>query len=198
MHRDIYIVVEGKTDKYFLCSYIRHLVPGEQTPEIKSICGKDKLESHCNKIEENLDDGKKVLIIFDADESYEDRKSEIEETIKTKISKETLSQKPHPIVFLFPNNQNSGELENLLEEIVISKHEKIFDCFDAYKVCLKEKNNSYQLPDIKGKIYCYMQAIGIMKEERKKPENHFRPKYWNFESSSLDQLRDFLLENIKK
>ena len=196
MHRDIHIVVEGKRDKYFLRSYIRYLLPDEQTLEIKSICGKDKLRSYCSKIEEKLDDGRKVLIIFDADDNYEDRKSEIEETIKTGISKETISQNPHLSIFLFPNNQSPGKLENLLEEIVILKHKKIFDCFDTYKACLEEKDDSYRLPDIKGKIYGYMEALGIM-EERKKPENHFKPKYWNFRSSSLNSLKDFLLENIK-
>ena len=195
MHQDIYIVVEGKRDKHFLRSYISYLASGEQIPEIQCICGKDRLASHCRKIEERLDDGKKVLIIFDADDDYENRKSSIEETIRTEISEDTINENPNPSIFLFPNNQSSGELENLLEEIVISEHKKIFDCFDVYKACLTEKDDSYRLPDIKGKIYCYMEALGIMAEERK-PEDHFKQEYWNFESPSLDQLRKFLSENI--
>jgi len=90
-------------------------------------------------------------------------------------------------------NQSPGKIEHLLKEIIIPEHEEIFDCFEGYKKCLKEKTGPYQLPDIKGKIYSYKEALGLMKKEKK---DRFMPEYWDFQNSFLVPLKKFLLKNL--
>ena len=193
MRQSVRIFVEGKEDKYFLKSYIKHLDCNRSVSEIEWTGGWSNLEGYCPRIERRLDEGEKVLIIFDSDEDYKKRKSKIEKTIRTKTSRGISSKNSHLDIFLFPNNQLPGKIEHLLEEIVIPEHKKIFNCFENYKECLKEKNVSYQLPDIKGKIYSYKEALGVMEE---KEENRFKPEYWDFQNSSLLPLKNFLLEYL--
>ena len=193
MRQSVRIFVEGKEDKYFLKSYIKHLGFDRSVLEIEWTGGWTNLEGYCPTIERRLDEGEKVLIIFDSDEDYKKRKSKIEKTIRTKTSREISSQNSHLDIFLFPNNQLPGKIEHLLEKIVMPEHKEIFDCFESYKKCLEEKEASYQLPDIKGKIYSYKEALGVMEE---KEENRFEPQYWDFQNSFLLPLKNFLLEYL--
>ena len=194
MPQNVRIYVEGEEDQYFLKSYIEYLGRNKSVLGIESTGGWQKLEGQCPTIERRLDDGERILIVFDADEDYKKRKSEIEEIIRTKTIRKASRQNSDLDIFLFPNNQLPGEIEDLLEKIARPEHKKVLDCFEGYKKCLEGRDDSYHLPSMKAKIYSYKQALGIKKEEK---ENHFKPKHWDFKSSSLDQLRDFLLENIK-
>ena len=193
MHQNVRIFVEGKEDKYFLESYIEYLGCYGSVLEMKCIGGWQKIKGHCPTIERRLDAGERILIIFDTDGDYRKRKLEIEEIIETETRGRISRQNSDLDIFLLPNNQLPGEIEDLLEKIVRPEHKKIFDCFESYKKCLKGKNASYQPPNIKGKIYSYKQALGIMEENK---ENHFKPRYWDFQNSFLVPLKIFLLEGL--
>ena len=136
-----------------------------------------------------------MLIIFDADEDCKGTRYEIERVIRSKTAERVNSRDSDLDIFLFPDNQGPGKIENLLKQIVRPEHEEVFGCFEDYKKCLEEKDVSYQLPDIKGKIYSYKEALGLMRQRK---EDRFRPEYWDFQSSSLDPLKFFLLENLKE
>ena len=192
MLQNVRIFVEGKKDIYFLKSYIEYLGYHKSISEIERLNGWKDLKGHAPTIERRLDDGETVLIIFDADEDCEKRKFEIEELIRTNTSGEISSQNSDLDIFLFPNNKEPGEIEDLLMEIVVAEHKKVFDCFEDYKKCLKRKNVDYELPDIKGKVYSYKEATGIFKKEKKEKENYFRPKYWDFQNPFLDPLKVFI------
>lgn len=179
-----HIIVEGREDWDFLCSYARHLRINDFSPEwLKNIEGKGNLS--WPDIKRKLDSKITVIIIFDANSSYETTRSEIHNKLSGLEFK----------LFLFPNNQINGKLEDLLEEIVIPEHKDIFRCFEGYKSCLKGINAGYVLPDIKAKIYGYKEAIGAIDRENK--EKQFDPEYWNFDSPELNPLKDFLLENLQ-
>ena len=195
MPQNVHIFVEGEEDEYFLKSYINYLNCYRSGLEIKyvNVKGWTLLEGQCPDIEKNLDNGERVLIVFDADKSYRKRRSEIEKILRTKPTREISTQNSDLDIFLFPNNRKSGKIENLLKEIVMPEHKKIFDCFQSYKECLKGKDASYQLPDIKGKIYSYKEALGVVK---KKGESRFSPEYWDFQNSFLVPLKNFLLEGL--
>ena len=195
MRQNTRIFVEGEKDKYFLDSYIQYLDCHGFVAEIKSIRGLGNLAGHCPRIEQHLDRGERVLIIFDADEDCRGRIYEIEEVVRSQTAGRISRRNSDLHIFLFPDNQGPGKVESLLKKIVKMEHEKVFDCFESYKKCLKEKDVSYQLPDIKGKIYSYKEALGLMKQNK---ENRFDPKYWDFQNSSLDPLKFFLLENLKE
>ena len=166
-------------------SYVSHLRYGPV--ELKFVEGKDGLKAYCPIIKRELNRGARVLIVFDADDDYEKTKSEIEKAVQDKTGKN--SENSHLDFFLFPNDKDPGNLEDLLEKIIRPEHEGLFDCFEVYKRCLTERDPSYVHPDKKAKIYAYKQSLGAIREGR---EDHFSPKYWDFENGSLDPLKHFL------
>jgi len=121
-----------------------------------------------------------VLIILDADEDYAENRKKTEEI---------LGGLNVPL-FLFPDNQSEGALENLLEQIIIPKHKGIFGCFEDYIECMKKKG--YIRPHMKEKIYAYEQEVGALKEKEKR----FDPQYWDFDNSALEPLKEFLTKHI--
>lgn len=192
MSQKVCIFVEGKEDSNFLDSYVGYL--GYELPEIRPIGGKDNLKGNRLEIAKKLDEeDARVLIVFDADDDYGKTKDEAKRTIQDKVQVNDGNSRLD--FFLFPNNQDSGNLEDLLEKIIKSEHKGIFDCFEAYKECLTERDPSYLHPDKKAKIYTYKQSLGAVREGS---EYHFSPKYWEFENSFLDPLKSFLCENFRK
>lgn len=191
MPQKVHILVEGDEDHRFLESYVGYLC--YDPAELKSVEGKDGLKAYCSIIERELNRGRRVLVVFDADSNYEERKSEVEELVQKQTGKNL--ENSDLDFFFFPNDKDSGNLEDLLEKIIKSEHEGVFDCFESYKECLGERDPSYVHPDKKAKIYAYKQALGAIKEGE---ECHFSPEYWDFENSSLDPLKRFLCENFRK
>ncbi|EJB38052.1 DUF3226 domain-containing protein [Helicobacter pylori] len=125
--KEILIFVEGPSDKVFLEVYLYFL---EDIPiknfKVRSTNGKDNLSSKLLLETEKYD---KTLIIFDADKNYESNKKEILSKTQQKITEEQ--------IFLFPNNQDDGDLETLLLEI--AKHKEIIQCFKRYLKCIECK-----------------------------------------------------------
>lgn len=189
MPQKVHILVEGEEDRRFLESYVGYLC--YEPAELKSVEGKDGLKAYCPIIERELNRGTRVLVVFDADSDYGERKSEIEKLVRKQTGKN--SENSYLDFFLFPNDKDSGNLENLLEKIIKPEHRSVFDCFEAYKKCLKEQN--YMSPDKKAKIYAYKEALGAIKRGK---DYHFSPKYWEFENGSLDPLKRFLSRNFRK
>ncbi len=75
------------------------------------------------------------LVIFDADDNFRKRETEILQRKKELGIDFKL--------FLFPNNHAPGDFETLLEKIAIEKHQQLFDCFEKYQECLTNKNDNY-------------------------------------------------------
>ena len=178
------IVVEGKEDKNFLESYIKDLGYSDKNFVFQPIGGRDSLKGARNDIENALDKGEKVLIIFDADLEKPKTKSPYENA-KTYIEDELKGLKGFK-VFLFPDDNSSGAVEDLLEKIINSEHERIFECFEEYKQCISE----YNLPNMKAKIYAYKEALDILEK------NTFDSRFWDFENTALEPLKSFLNQNL--
>ena len=181
------IVVEGKEDKNFLESYIKNLGYSDENFECRSICGRDKLKGYRNDIENALDKGEKVLIVFDADLKEPEAKSPYENA-RIYIEGELKGLEGFKI-FLFPDDSSTGAVEDLLEKIINSEHERIFECFEEYKQCIREYSE-YNLPNMKAKIFAYKEALDILKK------NTFDSRYWDFESTALKPLKSFLNQNL--
>ena len=139
---NIKIFVEGIADKKFLSDYIKHILPEFMVIDNKTIiaCGgwagiynekDDTAETIRKTIIKNTNDYGINIVIFDADNNFEDKKKEIEKW----RSDFNLSFE----LFLFPNNRDNGTLENLLEEIIPEKNRPISDCWEGYEKCLKSK-----------------------------------------------------------
>ena len=170
-----------------MTEYLKHINLSSSIPDfIKNLDGIGKLAGHTQKMQEHLNDGVKVLLIVDANSNPKERKKSIEKIINTKINGQNLP------LFLFPDNQSNGDLENLLEQIILREHAGIFECFENYEKCLKDKNNGYISPDMKGKIYAYTEALGA-----KGKSNQYCSEYWDFQHPSLNPLKKFLTEKTR-
>ncbi|MGL2652106.1 DUF3226 domain-containing protein [Helicobacter pylori] len=151
--KEILIFVEGPSDKVFLEVYLYFL---EDLPiknfKVQNIKGKDNLSKRLLEIEKY----DKTLIIFDAD-NYKSNKKEIL-TVVSK-TKQTISEEQ---IFLFPNNQDDGDLETLL--LKIAKHDEFLKCFEGYLECIKNKEHYKPIKNIrKNMLYAYLELFELEK-----------------------------------
>lgn len=157
--KEILIFVEGPSDRFFLEVYLLYLYFQERFPiknfKVQNVDGKDNLSKRLLEIEKY----DKTLIIFDADKDYESNKKEILKVVSK--TKQTISEEQ---IFLFPNNQDDGDLETLLLEI--AKHKEFINCFEGYLDCINIKKTEHCKPikNIrKNKLYAYLEALGLEK-----------------------------------
>ncbi len=205
--KEILIFVEGPSDRVFLEVYLYFL---EDLPiknfKVKDVKGKDNLSKRLLEIEKY----DKTLIVFDAD-NYKSNKKEIL-TVVSK-TKQTISEEQ---IFLFPNNQDDGDLETLL--LKIAKHDEFLKCFEGYLECIKSKEHYKPIKNIrKNMLYAYLELFelekffqykwdtnnkkneekiiiddkGKIKEEHKEEYEKLK-EVIDFNSNSLIPLKDFL------
>ncbi|GAA9461398.1 hypothetical protein UBN113_05780 [Helicobacter pylori] len=149
----------------------------------------------------------KHLSFLDADKDYESNKKEILSKTQQKITEEQ--------IFLFPNNQDDGDLETLLLEI--AKHDKLIKCFEEYLECIKSKEHYKPIRNIrKNMLYAYLEVFELQKffqykwdtsnknekyiiiddkgkiKERYKEEYEKLKEVIDFNSKSLIPLKNFL------
>ena len=202
MLKTVKIFVEGIADVKFLSDYISHIIPNfeiEKETIINSSGWTNNREKSRNVMLQNTDNAGINLIIFDADDDFKKRKDELE---NWKLS-ENLSFE----VFLFPNNNDKGALEDLLEKIIEKNNQPIFDCWNEYENCLKTRTikgrtKPLTVPDKKAKIFGYLEALlGTTKKEKKKIKEEERDyknrEHWNLDSDYLVPLKEFLIKHLK-
>ncbi|MUU40518.1 hypothetical protein KVL75_01805 [Helicobacter pylori] len=196
--KEILIFVEGPSDKVFLEVYLYFL---EDFPiknfKVKDVKGKDNLSKRLLEIEKY----DKTLIIFDANKDYESNKKEILTVVSKR--KQTISEEQ---IFLFPNNQDDGDLETLL--LKIAKHDEFLKCFEGYLECIKSKEHHEPIKNIrKNMLYAYLEALGLENltktnidvfdskgkiKEKNKEEYEKLKEVVDFNSKSLIPLKNFL------
>ncbi len=156
-NKEILIFVEGSSDRFFLEVYLLYLYFQEKFPiknfKVQNVDGKGNLSKRLLEIEKY----DKTLIIFDADKDYESNKKEILKIVSK--TKQIISEEQ---IFLFPNNQDDGDLETLLLEI--ANHKEFINCFERYLDCIKKKEHYKPIKNIrKSKWYAYLEALGLEK-----------------------------------
>ncbi|GAA7639095.1 hypothetical protein JP0138_05620 [Helicobacter pylori] len=156
-NKEILIFVEGSSDRFFLEVYLLYLYFQEKFPiknfKVQNVDGKGNLSKRLLEIEKY----DKTLIIFDADKDYESNKKEILRIVSK--TKQIISEEQ---IFLFPNNQDDGDLETLLLEI--ANHKEFINCFESYLDCIKKKEHYKPIKNIrKNMLYAYLEALGLEK-----------------------------------
>ena len=212
------IFVEGKADATFIRDYLSFLnksltiIKDNQKDKelrntesfIKIIVagGYTAIHKHLKiRFEEIQDFNYKILVIQDADNPEKDPSNggkelrlkyldEIKE--KFKINFET---------FLFPNNENDGDLETLLLKIVNKeKFNLAYDCYKKYADCTNEISNEEfgeELLEDKRLVFNYFRTYYGMEMAREE-KRIFTIEYWRFTSKKLEPLKKFLNNIIKR
>jgi len=148
--------------------------------------------------------GDQVLILIDADTvakgyGFTKRKAEIDNDMQIlKIS--------YPY-FIYPNNQDDGDVEILMESTARRDlHPIFFDCFEDYEKCVsgvKDESGQplYNTPNLKGKLHTYMNAQKLSGKQRRRLGSgdwlFSNTNYWDLNSVALQPLKDFLAANLK-
>lgn len=203
----IFIEAENnKTSEYhFLRTIINIFFPKKEVVFIfmKGI-GNLYNETILNQIRLAQEIGEQVIVFADADTEdkgagYEKRKADIEHGMAV-----------HNVsfqYFLYPNNQNDGDVEVLMENVARRDlHSIFFDCFEDYEKCISSVKNDlgepkYNVPNLKGKLHTYMAAQKLPR----KLCNRFgsgdwlfdNKDYWNLDVEPLQPLKAFLAVNLK-
>ena len=133
-----------------------------------------------------------MIILFDADNDIAGRRKYIKEEMN-KIEEEIGLNIDYDI-FLFPNNEEPGCFENLLEKITVENHQKLLRCFEDYQECI---GDNYHKPGIKEKMYAYMSAhipsrTQLDKMSTAEQWNFENEENWNLNSPYLRRLKDLL------
>ena len=196
------IVVEGIADETFIRQYLYHLF-SQKVPEnfILKTNGKDNLKSSVaiNRMRSMTDQGGINLVIFDADDDCEARRSAILEWKELNGLEFEL--------FLLPNNQDKGELEDLLEYIINPNNRPIMECWEHYEkelVTLDIPGRTpppLTTPAKKTKIYGYLEALlGTSDSDKKKIKEREREYHnalhWDLDAIFLSPLKEFLKKRI--
>ncbi|MCR5037741.1 MAG: hypothetical protein K6A94_00160 [Bacteroidales bacterium] len=139
------------------------------------------------------------LVIVDADKDLQARKNEIE--------KWQQRNDVEFVLFLMPNNEGAGALEDLLENIINPNNRPIFECWEGYEKELVKLDIPGRTPPPlttpakKTKIYGYLEALlgesksqkELIKEVNRNYEN---AQHWNLDAEYLESLKGFLKENL--
>ena len=202
MKKDFNIFVEGVADERFFKQYIHHVF-GEKVPDeqIVVLKGWDRLktEASATRMRSMSANGGINLVIVDADKDFQTRKDE--------IAKWQQENEVEFELFLLPNNQNNGALEDMLENIINPNNRPIFDCWENYEKELVTLNIPGRTPPPlttpakKTKIYGYLEALlgetksqkDLIKEANRNYEN---TQHWNLDAEYLRLLKEFLEDKI--
>ncbi len=204
MKKEFNIFVEGVADARFFKQYVSHVF-GEEIPSERLVILKGwdnlKTEASALRMRSMTANGGVNLVIVDADKNFSARKDEIERWKQTNEVEFEL--------FLLPNNQNAGALEDLLENIINPNNQPIFNCWEHYEqelVTLDIPGRTpppLTTPAKKTKIYGYLEALlgesntqkELIKEVNRNYEN---AQHWNLDAEYLEPLKEFLVYNLNQ
>ena len=187
-------IPEGSADGLSLWSEVVRV-------EVIPVGGYTKFDYAKSSAEDKNGDGLYVALIFDADETGVENGGVVDRTkfLKEKISTWQLLAPPKNSIdiFLFPDNNRDGELENLLEDIVPQKFVPLIaECWRRYEVCLevhggqkpsqKSKMNNFEAAALGS---CVWDHGGIMK-------GLLDPNLWDWNSPKIAPLYDFIKRQL--
>ena len=202
MKNEFNIFVEGVADARFFKQYLSHLFVETIADErIVILKGWDNLKTEASalRMRSMTANGGVNLVIVDADKDFQSRKNEIERWQQANEVEFEL--------FLLPNNQDAGALEDMLENIINPNNRPIMDCWEDYEKELVKLDIPGRTPPPlttpakKTKIYGYLEALlGTTKREKELIKevnrNYENPQHWNLDAEYLEPLKGFLNDSL--
>ena len=203
------IFIEAKNNKtseyHFLQAIISKFFPAIKVEFIfMNGIGNLYNETNLNQIKLAQETDEQVIVFADADTvdkgyGYNEKKKKIDN------GKATNSVEfPY---FIYPNNQDDGDVEVLMEAAARKDlHPIFFDCFEDYEKCISGVKNQhgqplYNTPNLKGKLHTYINAQKLNNKVRRKLGAgdwlFDDTNYWDLNAVALQPLKDFLTNNLK-
>jgi len=189
------LFIEGVADQKFLTDIIFNSFGKKLVDQdFNRLGGYTGIDNVDIDFRSNSDSGGTNLLFLDTD--YPDTNGGFERRLRETLAKKTQLSIDFSL-FLFPNHQDDGDLEVLLERIINPVHQDIFDCWADYEGCLSARHRDYTVPARKTKIYGYMEALhGISKSQKEKAKeqnrDYLNTAHWNLNSEALLPLIEFL------
>ena len=204
MITDYKIFVEGVADKRFISQLLENRCDIDvDLDKIIKVDGWTKLLNsnlYATQIQQTSDNGGVNLVVFDADDDFETRKHQLLEWKNDNGLNFEL--------FLFPNNHDVGELEDLLEQIINPQNQPVMDVWYSYEQKLKSVELPWRngrpltVPAKKTKIYAYLEVLlGKSRSQKDKIKeanrDYAKAEHWNLRAEQLDKLLSFLKTNLQ-
>lgn len=198
MRKDFNIFVEGVADARFFKQYINHVF-GEEVADERLVIlkGWDNLKTEASvvRMRSMSANGGVNIVIVDADKDFQTRQAEIAEWQQANEVEFEL--------FLLPNNQDKGALEDLLENIINPNNSSIMDCWEKYEKELVQLDIPGRTPPPlttpakKTKIYGYLEALLFDSKSQKEQikevnRNYENTLHWDLDAEYLEPLKEFL------
>ena len=179
------LFVEGKGDQRFLECLLGHL--GVARVWVKHIGGgPSALGKVAEQVRRAVDGGHRVALVVDANSDPAEQRQRLQNVIADR----SLDIRR---TFLIPNDRGPGTLETLLEGIAAENRRVVYDCLDQYQACLRGADLlelGQRVPDPKGRVYAYCQAVGS--ETRQEKRDYADLRHWNLDAPVLEPLKRFL------
>ena len=157
-------------------------------------CGKLSDKLYQDMFRDNVDEGGKNVVIFDADfapDAVGAKKGTGNngfENAKKKL--ETLRKSGQFDFYLWPNNEIDGEVENLLRQLVPSNKEKILKCIEDHQKCLKlSEIENVNIVDLKAQVGYYLHSVS--KDSLARNRNYKDADFWNLNENDCANLKKF-------
>ena len=127
-----------------------------------------------------------TVLILDADESVEASK----ELADNYVNDLSLSNS-----FLFPDDENVGDLETILENIQVDQN--IADCWSNFENCIHGKDVAYTIPAKKSKIHTYLEILNPNTNAGKQNCKERNRNYKDTQIWSINDLTNPYNEKLK-
>jgi hypothetical protein len=212
--KQILIFCEGVTDQVFIAdclelifgfSVVRkedkknkkleiNFKDNEFKGKVTDIGGCDKLlinsVIHAN-MQDNKEEGGENIVIFDADYTGKDNGNKGIASCRQKLNNIRTNKEVDFHHYIWPDDENDGEIETLLRELVPQSKEPIFKCIDQHQDCLKSLDiDNLRYADLKNRLGFYLYTSNEDSEARKR--NYKNADFWNLNPNKNENLNKFI------
>ena len=191
------VAVEGKDEIAFFAELLKHMGM-KNIIDILEVKGKDNFKEEMPLLTKSpgFSGLEAIAIIRDADDSCQNAFKSVVGVLK-KINLKAPARpgefsrgNPKVGVFIMPDNKNDGKLETLCLETV--KEKEGMKCVNQFIACASQMENPPKEKDIdKVKVQTF---LAIMPEVPDKLGVGAKKKCWDFDSSELAPLKNFISE----
>jgi hypothetical protein len=142
---------------------------------------------------ENIDEGGQNIVIFDADfPTTSDKKGNGNKGFENATKSLTFARDEVSLeYYLWPDNQNNGDIETLLRQLIPENKEAVMDCIEQHQECLKKtgiSNLRYAgRKDLLG-FYLYTNSIA---KTRGRDVDYTNLEFWNLDPDQNQDLKKF-------